>query len=185
MPPIPTYKALLKCYKARSAAVRTHFSHLQKLVNDDLPYEIAIAYSFLKIEQAHNRALYGGVVKIHRCNAEFAYRIMNLQHLTRPGFKDLYKNVFGKPLQASTAGKISDAEGIRDEVIHGKQVSDGELREAIADVLLYADEFNSEVHALAGFNPLGGMRGFIGRGETLDKRTSKWLMRGLGFGVQA
>ncbi len=184
MPSIPTYKALLKCYEARSEPVRSHFAHLPKLIKD-LPYEIAIAYSFLKIEQAQNRALYGGVVKVHRCNAEFAGRIMNLQHLTRPGFKDLFKNVFGKPLQAATAEKIADAEAIRDKVIHGKQVSDGELREAVADVLMYAEDFNAEVQALAAFNPLGDMRGFIGRAETLDKRTSKWLMRGLGFGVQA
>ena len=185
MATIPSYKALLKCYEAKSEQVRGHFEHLPKLINDSLPYEIALAYSFLKIEQAQNRALYGGVVKIHRCNSEFAQRLMNYQHLTRDGFKALYKNVFGKSLKDSTIEKISEAEKIRDKVIHGKDVNPNELRQAIADVLEYSEAFNSEVNDVAGFKPLGDMRGFKGRAEPLDKRTSKWLMRGLGFGVKA
>lgn len=182
---IPSYKALLKCYQAKSEQVQGHFEHLPKLINNDLPYVIAIAYCFLKIEQAQNRALYGGVVKVHRCNAEFARRLMNFQHLTRDGFRDLFKNVFGKPLKESTTEMILEAEKIRDKVIHGKEVTQNELRQAIADVLAYAEEFNNEVCALGDFRPLGDMRGFKGRAEALDKRTTKWLMRGLGFGVKA
>lgn len=183
MATIPSYKALLRHYEAKSEQVRNHFECLPKLINDGLPYEIAIAYCFLKIEQAQNRALYGGVVKVHRCNAEFARRLMNVQHLTRDGFRALFKNVFGKPLKDATVSMILDAEKIRDKVIHGKDVSENELRQAIADVLAYAEELNNEVHARGEFKPLGDMRGFKGRAEALDKRTSKWLMRGLGFGV--
>lgn len=182
---IPTYIALQKCYDSKSAEVKSHFGHLPQLIAGALPYEIAIAYVFLKIEQAQNRALYGGVVKVHRCNAEFARRLMNFQHLTRDGFKDLYKNVFGRTLPKATADLMTDAESSRDKVIHGKDVTDSELRGAIADVLAYAEAFNSEVNDVAGFKPLGDMRGFKGRAEPLDKRTSKWLMRGLGFGVKA
>jgi hypothetical protein len=91
MAAIPTYKALAKCYDSKSEEIRTHFGHLPKLIDENWPYEIAIAYTFLKIEQAQNRALYGGVVKVHRCNSEFARRLMNFQHLTRDGFKQLYK----------------------------------------------------------------------------------------------
>lgn len=182
---IPSYKALQKCYDSKSAEVKGHFGHLPALIKDDWPYEIAIAYVFLKIEQAQNRSLYGGVVKVHRCNAEFARRLMNYQHLTRDGFKQLYKNVFGRALPTAVADLMADAEKSRDKVIHGKDVSDSELRGAIADVLEYAEVFNTEVNDVAGFKPLGDMRGFKGRAEPLDKRTTKWLMRGLGFGVQA
>jgi hypothetical protein len=185
MPPIPSYKALLKFYEAQSAEIQGHFEHLPKLVNDDLPYVIALAYCFLKIEQAQNRALYGGVVKVHRCNAEFVRRLMNFQHLTRDGFRDLFKNVFGKPLKDSTTEAILEAEKVRDKVIHGKDVSQNELREAIAGVLAYAEAFNAQVQILGDFKPMGDMRGFKGRAEALDKRTTKWLMRGLGFGVKA
>jgi hypothetical protein len=182
---VPTKKALKKLFDSKSDEVKSHFGHLPQLIADGLPYEIAIAYVFLKIEQAQNRALYGGVVKVHRCNAEFARRLMNFQHLTRDGFKELYKNVFGRSLPKSTVDLMVDAESSRDKVIHGKEVTDSELRGAIADVLEYAEEFDNEVNDVAGFRPLGNMRGFKGRAEPLDKRTSKWLMRGLGFGVKA
>lgn len=182
---IPTYKTLLKFYEARPTEVKSHFEHLPKLVRDGLLYEVAIAYSFLKIEQAQNRALYGGVVKLHRGNAEFVRRLMNFQHLTRDGFKDIYKNVFGQVLKDATVCKLNEAEKARDKVIHGKSVTDNELREAITDVLEYAEAFNSEVHAVAGFKPFADMRGFKGRADSLDKRTTKWLMKGLGFGVKA
>ena len=158
---------------------------MPKLISDGLPYEIAIAYLFLKTEQAHNRALYGGVVKLHRGEAEFVKRLLNFQHLTRGGFKDIYKNVFGVPLQNITLAKLEEAEKIRDKVIHGKSVTDNELREAIADVLEYAQAFNEEISSIAGFKPFGNMRGFKGRADSLDKRTTKWVMRGLGFGVKA
>lgn len=185
MAEISNYKALLKCYERKSEQVQKHFAHLPKLVGDDLPYEIALAYAFLKIEQAQNRALYGGVVKVHRCNAEFARRLMNFQHLTREGFKEIFRNVFGKPLTDATTAKLAIAEKTRDKVIHGKDVGANELRAAVADVLEYADMLNAEVHGAAGFRPVGDMRGFKGRGDSLDKRTTKWLMRGLGFGVKA
>ena len=182
---IPTYKALLKFYNGKPVEVKNYFSHLPNLVNTTLPYEIAIAYSFLKIEQVQNRALYGGVVKMHHGDAEFVRRLMNFQHLTRDGFKNIYKNVFGHALKETTSVKLKEAETIRDKVIHGKSVTDNELREAIADVLDYAESFNTEVNAIAGFKPFDDMRGFKGRGVSLDKRTTKWLMRGLGFGVKA
>lgn len=182
---VPSYIALQKLYDSKSDDIKTYFCYLPKLITNDLPYEIAIAYMFLKIEQAQNRALYGGVVKVHRCDAEFARRVMNFQHLTRDGFKELYKNVFGQALPKATADLMADAESSRDKVIHGKNVNDSELRGAIADVLDYAEAFNSEVNNVAGFKPLGNMKGFKGRAEPLDKRTSKWLMRGLGFGVKA
>lgn len=184
MATIPTYKALLKIYSALPVEVQEYFEHIPKLVKE-LPYEVSLAYSFLKIEQAQNRALYGGVVKVHRGDFEFVRRVMNFQHLTRDGFKELYKNVFGSVLPKATAEKLDDAEKIRDRVVHGKSVSDNEMREAIADCLQYAEMFNADVSASAGFKPFGDMRGFKGRADSLDTRTTKWLMRGLGFGVKA
>jgi len=181
---IPSYKALLKLHESLPAEVSGHFSHVPKLI-ESFPYEVALAYSFLKIEQAQNRALYGGVVKVHRGEADFVRRVMNFQHLTRDRFKEIYKNVFGVALAKATTDKLNTAEKIRDRVIHGKSVDDNEMREAIADCLEYACLFNADVSACAGFKPFGNMRGFKGRADSLDKRTTKWVMRGLGFGVKA
>lgn len=181
---IPTKKALIKIYDQLPSEVQEYFEHIPKLVNE-FPYDVSIAYSFLKIEQAQNRTLYGGVVKLHRGEAKFVRRVMNFQHLTRDGFREIYKNVFGEPLSRATTENLKEAEKVRDRVIHGKTVPDAELREAIADCLQYGVLLNSDVESEAGFKPFGSMRGFKGRADSLDARTTKWLMRGLGFGVQA
>ncbi|MBP6748203.1 MAG: hypothetical protein KA144_01080 [Xanthomonadaceae bacterium] len=184
MATVPSYKALLRIYEDLPTEVKNHFEYIPQLIKS-FPYEVSLAYAFLKIEQAHNRALYGGVVKIHRGEAEFVRRVMNYQHLTRDGFKDIYKNVFGAALSKASSEKLDDAEKIRDRVIHGKPVPDNVMRDAIADCLQYGQLFNADVTASAGFMPFGNMRGFKGRADSLDKRTTKWLMRGLGFGVKA
>ena len=185
MAQIPSYISLLKCYNDKPAEVKSYFEHLPKLISDGLPYEVAIAYSFLKVEQAQNRTLYGGVVKLHRGDAQFVGHLLNFQYLTRVGFKDIYKNVFGHPLNEITSIKLKEAEKTRDKVIHGKSVNDNELRVAIADVLEYAELLNQEVNLIAGFKPFSDMRGFKGRAESLDKRTTKWVMKGMGFDVKA
>ena len=82
----PSYKALLKIYEALPTEVQEHFQHIPKLIKE-FPYDVSLAYAFLKIEQAQNRALYGGVVKIHRGEAGFVHRVLNFRHLTRNGFK--------------------------------------------------------------------------------------------------
>lgn len=121
---------------------------------------------------------------MHRGDAEFVRRVMNFQHLTREGFKQIYANVFGTALTKLCASKLEEAEKVRDRVIHGKSVDDNEMREAIADCLEYGNLLNMDVSGVAGFKPFGDMRGFKGRADSLDKRTTKWLMRGLGFGVK-
>ncbi|MFP6845543.1 MAG: hypothetical protein VB958_10065 [Thalassolituus sp.] len=182
---IPSRIALRKFYEARNDEVRLYFEHFLAVLDNNLPYHICLAYVFLKMEQAQNRALYGGVDKIHRGKRDFVSRVMNFQHLTRDGFKDIYKNVFGKNITTATTKRLEEAESIRDKVIHGKDVPDNELREAIADVLEYAELLNKEVSEIAGFKPFGSMKGFKGRADSLDNRTTKWLMKGLGFGVRA
>jgi len=178
----PSHKAILKKYESCSEEVKKYFMHLLSLVKNH-PYEVSLAYLFLHTEKAHNRILYCGVVKLHRAESNIADIIINKQHLTRSGFLDLYNNVFGKSLDTSTLSKIKEAEKIRDKVIHGKSVKDADIRQAIIDVLDYAEALNAELFELAGFKPFGDLRGFKGRGQSLDKNTTRWLMKGIGFTV--
>lgn len=178
----PSYKALIKHFDAMPGHVKWHFPHLRDILSNKLPLEIPIAYLFLKIELACNRSLYGGVVRVHTVDSKLARRIINQQHLTRQGFKDLFFNVFGE----HPAGQsfIDRAEKTRDKVIHGKQVENATLRECIGDSLDFCLELHKQIQGLASFTPFGDMRGFAAKLETLDKRTSKWVMKGMGFGVK-
>ena len=55
--------------------------------------------------------------------------------------------------------------------------------EAIQDIFVYLKEFNEFVFNQAGFEPCGDLRGFTGRTEKLDKATTRWIPRGLGFKI--
>jgi hypothetical protein len=67
--------------------------------------------------------------------------------------------------------------------MHGRGLDEGEVREAISRVLHYADQINTFLDGrTAGFRPfVGDLRGFVDRLEALDKRTSRWILNGMGF----
>lgn len=182
MPSAATYRSVLKHFNASSDPVKWYFDQVPSLL-PNYPYEVTLAYLFLRTERAQNRALYCGVVKLHRASGTVADAAVSAQYLTRDGFIDLYKNVFGHDLPKTTRVKIKKAEKIRDRVIHGKDVSEASMREAIVDVLEYAEALNSDLDRAAGFKPFGDLRGFKGRGQPLDNSTSRWLLKGLGFSI--
>ena len=55
------------------------------------------------------------------------------------------------------------------------------MREALVDVIEYAETLNAELKASAGFEPFGDLRGFKGRAKSLDDATSRLVLKGLGF----
>lgn len=181
-PRFPSYKSLLRHFEGMPEHIRWHFPHFDSLVTNDLPFEIPIAYLFLKIELACNRSLYGGLVRMHNLDTTFARRIMNLQHLTREGYRQLFENVYGR--QPAGQPYIERAEKIRDKVIHGKKVEPAELREAIGDALDFCLVLHEQIFEIARFTPFGDMRGFAAKRELLDASTSKWVMKGMGFAVK-
>ncbi|KKZ52884.1 hypothetical protein AAX17_08655 [Haemophilus haemolyticus] len=92
---IKSYKGILTEYQSLPEDIQKYFEYLPELIKGD--YEIAIAYLFFKIEQGQNRLLYGGAVKLFAADIEVARNIVNYHHLTRDGFKQIYKNIFNKP----------------------------------------------------------------------------------------
>jgi hypothetical protein len=177
-----SYKAVLAAHSSAPAQVRDYFERLPWLVQNR-EWEIALAYMFIRLERAHNMTLYCGVVKVHRANCTMARSVINVHHLTREGFVELFANVIGKPMPPGLDKRIKEAEKTRDRVVHGKQVTAAEIRDAIVDILEYAADLNLHVSSEAGFMPFSDLRGFKGRASSLDSRTTRWLLRGLGFGV--
>jgi hypothetical protein len=178
----PSYKALLKKYDSCPQGLRDYFSHFPGLIQN-YPYEVCLAYLFLRTEMAQNRTLYCGVVKLHHAHSVIAQNALNAQHLTRDGFLKLYENVFGEVLPQVISDKLKQAETIRDKVVHGKSIADPKMREAMYDVLDYAESINSHLQTKVDFQPFGDLRGFKGRGTPLDKSTSHWLLKGMGFAI--
>lgn len=175
-----TWRGIVGRYNSCSKEVRDYFNHFPSLA-ENYPWDVSISYLFGLVELAHNMTLYCGVVKLHRVNATMAKTAVNNQHLTREGFKELYKSVFGKTLKTSVSKKIEEAEKIRDKILHGKRVSEADKRKAVCDVLDYAEAFNEELNDVAKFKPFGSLKGFKGRATSLDKSTSRWVLKGIGF----
>ena len=90
---------------------------------------------FSIVEIAHNMTVYCGVAKRHRVNSDLARTAVDNHHMTRDGFKDLFKAVFGKPLGKLVVEKFKQAESVRDRILHGKTVSELEKRQAFIDIL--------------------------------------------------
>ncbi len=179
---ISSYKAIIKRHADASLEVRKYFTHVPDLVSK-YTYDVCLAYMFIHVERAQNITLYCGVRKLHAAEANIADAVIQRQHLTRESFLDLFKNVFGKPLDPLIVKHLKFAEGIRDQTVHGKNVSDANLRKALVEIIDYAESFNAFVASIAGFKPFGDLRGFTGRGTPLEKETTRWLLKGLGFSV--
>ena len=178
-----TYKGLIRKREACSKPVSDYYAHLDALVTNYV-YEISIAYCFLKLEQAYNRALYGGVRKVRKVHTDIARSVLDKQHLTRDGFLTLYQATFDKPLSRDVQQRIKYAESIRDRIIHGKVVQDKDARHCLSDVLDFSEVLESEVQASASFSPFGDMSGVTGRASSLYKSTTRLVMKGLGFALR-
>jgi hypothetical protein len=168
-------------YKNSTPEIQAYFADLPKLI-ECYDWEVSLGFLFIRVEKAMNTMLYCGARKIHRANADVAYRFVDAHHMTRKEFRRLFSNVFGKEIPAETTAILVEAEKVRDKIIHGKTATEVDKRKAIVRVIHYAEQMNALVHAIAGFKPFTtDLRGFTGRAESLDESTTKWLMLGLGF----
>ncbi len=178
---IPAQRRTLKAkYDSAPKELRDYLSHLPKLL-EDFPLDVSISYVFSKVELAHNMSLYCGVIKIHKTNHEVTRAAIEKHHMTREGFLEQFTTVFSTPIPNEIAEPLERAEEIRDKIMHGKHTTERDKREAINKVLDYAESFNELVHGIAKLKPFGSLQGFKGRAKSLDKSSSRWILKGMGF----
>ena len=180
MPVVSTWKKVLTKYNTSSNEVQYYFQHLPKLIKSGL-YEICITYIFAQIELAHNMSIYCGLLKLHKCDRELTMLAIEKQHITRESFKKLYENVFGQPISKITIDILEESEKVRDKIMHGKGTNHQERMKTVCLALDYAESYNQEVALNGGFKPFGSLIGFKGRGVSLSKNTSRWILKGMGF----
>lgn len=184
--PVPgSWRGVANRFRNSTPEVQQYFNNLPDLM-DDYDWEVSIGFMFIRVEKALNTMLYCGARKMHRANSEVARNFVDSHHMNRKEFRRLFTNIFGRAIPVDTAAVLSEAEKVRDKVIHGKTSTDADKRRAIVRLIQYAEEMNALVHDIAGFKPFtNDLRGFTGRGESLDASTTRWLMQGLGFTARA
>lgn len=180
--PVPkNWRGVVKRYEGCSEEVQSYFANIPNLV-ENYDWETSLGFMFIRVEKAHNTMLYCGATKLHKANIEIARNLVDKHHITRKEFRRLFKNVFGKPVESSLSNVLKEAEAVRDKVVHGKKTTDADNRKAIVRVLEYAEGMNVFVSDISGFKPFtNDLRGFKGLAGALDKSTTGWLMKGLGF----
>lgn len=173
-------KGVIRRFEEAPENIKVYFRHAPQLLDGGYLYGVVLAWMFARLELAHNMAIYCGIVKLHRGDSTVTRNVLDTHHMTRDGFRKLFKLVFDRPLKKEIATTLNIAERIRDKTMHGKIVEDPEYRNAIVAVVDYAEAFNEFVAELDGFPPFGDLRGFKGRGQSLDKKTTQWVLRGMG-----
>jgi hypothetical protein len=180
--PVPgSWRGVTNRYLSCPAEVQGYYEALPSLI-ENYDWDVSLGFMFIRVEKGLNNMLYCGARKLHRAHSEVARRFVDKHHMTRKEFRNLFKNVFGEHVPSALTTLIQEAEAVRDKVVHGKNVTDADHRKAIVRVLEYSEDMNDLVQRLAEFKPFTtDLRGFAGRGDALDERTTSWLMKGLGF----
>jgi len=173
--------ALQKQFEDLPDQTKIYLKGLEHLLSSPATFAVALAYLFMKLEEGNHRALKCGLIRIHRCNSSKVDEALEKQHFTRTYFRAVFKNVFGKEVDAKVLEYLAVAEGTRDRLIHGKGVSDPELRKAIANSLLYIVGLGAQVEITTKKNPFGNLSGLAGKTLLMESVPSYWLLKGLGF----
>jgi len=179
---IKSKPGLKKFFAKRSPEIQSYFEHLPALL-DEFPMDVCLAYVFARLELGQNMALYCGAVKVHKAQSEVARNAVGTHHMTREEFVELFTTVFDCALPAEAHKDLRRAEEVRDMVMHGKEATDNQVRNAIARAIEYAEALNAQLHAKHRLKPYGNLKGFAGKSRKLDKRTTRFLLKGLGFGI--
>jgi len=178
---IRSKRGLLNLFQRCSPEVGRHFEHLPELLAD-YPMEVALAYVFQRLELGQNMALYCGVVKLHRADSDVARNAIGSHHMTRRGFAELYRTVFNTDLPREAKKDLETAERTRDTIMHGGAASEDRQRNAIGRVLEFAEAANEQLHQNCQLRPFCGFwRGFAGRLQKLEPRTTRFMLKGMGF----
>lgn len=175
-------RGLINRFDELSDEVAIHFEYVPNLVND-YPLSVCLAYVFSQLELAQNRALYQGVIKIHKVNKDIANAAIGTHHMTRDGYIKLFKGIFGTSIPEELSHRLRVAEKIRDNVMHGKLVRESQVRDGISNALLYTDGLYLVIREKYSLKICGNYKGFSGRAKKHDKKTSRLILRGLGFSL--
>ena len=178
---IKSYRGLVKKFQALPEGTKTYLKGLGPLISEPITYPVALAFSFMKLEEGNHRALKCGLIRTHKCNSGKVDDALFKQHFTRQYFRTVFKNVFGKEVERELLETLQKAEKVRDKLIHGKGASDSDLRIGIAGALDYIDGLGAFVESETKKNPFGDLRGLAGKSSLLDPVPSFWLLKGLGF----
>jgi hypothetical protein len=166
--------------------VQKFYSDLPTLIDSTFSLDIALAYVFFRLELGQRLTLYCGARKLHRTDSQLTWKAIDGHEIKRSDFRNLFATIYGFPVSQTAEGYLSDAQAVRNDLMHGRQPDEGRQREAICKAMHYAKEMNELIAVTNkyGFRPFSGdLRGIVGRLEALDQSTTRWILKGMGFAI--
>jgi hypothetical protein len=163
--------------------VKGHFGEFRKLVDSEFSLQVILAYTFFRLEQGQRITLYCGARKLHKTDSDLTWKAIDGHYMSREHFQKFFETIYGVAIPSTVQDVIKPAEIARDKTMHGQGIDDSQVREAIYRVLHYSAQLNTLLdERRVGFRPfVADLRGFVGRLEPLDKSTSRWILKGMGF----
>lgn len=162
--------------------VQGYFEHYPKLLKE-LPWKVSMAYLFAELEAAHRMTIYCGIVKLHHVDADMAWSAIASWEMRRRAFAETFRTIFDHEIPAPAKAALTDAERIRDQIIHGSPVSNADHRTGQVRAFDYVDALHAFLPTVGGVSPFKDLRGFKGAMQPLSKQTSRWVLKGMGLGA--
>lgn len=182
-----TRAGLKNLFNSLPSEIKGYFADLVPLVDQSFAIDIVLAYVFFKLEQGQRVALYCGARKLHKTETVLTWKAIDSQYITRDKYKEYFQTIYNfKPPDEATRA-LKEAEEIRDKVMHGSNIADRRKLEGISKALHYARIMNESIyrHRKCGFKPFNNyLRGVFGRLGSLDKSTTRWILKGMKFNIK-
>lgn len=179
-PPAANWKQVRARYEALPEEIRSYLDEYPRLL-EDFSWKVTVGYVFTQLEAAHRVALYCGAAKLHRVDSELAWTAIDRWDMKRKEFSQVFKAIFDCEIGDSLAKLLRDAEEVRDKNMHGKTVQEADQRLCQIRTLDYLEGFHDLVRSTGVASPFEDLRGFKGATQPLEAKTSRLVLKGLGF----
>ena len=128
-------RTLRQLFDRMPAEVQTFFSDLGDLIDSNFDLDVAVTYAFFRIELGQRQTLYCGARKLHRTESAMTWQAIDDYDMTRSGFRELFKTIYGYTISSDAKKAMADAEKIRGDIMHGRAPSEKKKREAITKAM--------------------------------------------------
>ena len=174
------YKQVIDCFNQLPEDIKSWIPHVPKLI-EEYSWDIPIAFTFNQIETIKRRTLSLRLIKYHKTNAELTWKLIDEDYMLRERFRVLFDKIFGTPIPDAILAHLTQAEAVRDRAMHGKSFSEKDARICLPLAFTFLQTFSAFVEEKAGFRPCSNAQGIKGAAASLNKETTKWVLKGMGI----
>jgi hypothetical protein len=176
---------LIKAFKQLPENVQSTFDGMENLLEDGRwSYDIAVAYAFQTIERVRRTTLYLILVRGLNLNPKTTWEAIDGHELHDNAFWVLLERSLENSFSKALKQALRKAKSTRNKIAHGQDWTDAAARMALVEAFSFMHKFSDEIIERAQFDPCGSYQGRLAvgkKGTRLDPRSSRLILRGLGF----